>query len=167
MKSGHKYNTAREKILMGYYQLCKSETWCNTKTSEEYKLKSYFTDIPRIVISSLIGSSALVLEYVKNENIKSYALLAVGCLGITNALIGTLQSFFNLAEKSQIHRQNAKSYNSLADKIKLTLSLPRRDRPDAIQFIDEIKNEYNKIQENSLDIPSCIVMSFQRQFKKK
>ena len=123
MKNKHGYNSAREKILLNYYQICKSDCWTNTRTSEEYRCKSYFTDIPRIIISSLIGSSALVLEYVKDNDVKSYALLAVGCLGITNALIGTLQSFFNLAEKSQIHRQNAKAYNSLADKIKLTLSL--------------------------------------------
>lgn len=58
-----------------------------------------------------------MLEYVKDNDIKSYSLLAVGGMGIINALIGTIQSFFNLAEKAQIHRNVAQSYNNLSEKL--------------------------------------------------
>jgi len=161
------YDTSREKILLRYYQICKAETYCNSRTAEEYKLKSYCTDIPRIVISSLIGSSALMLEYVKDDDIKSYALLGVGGLGILNALIGTIQSFFNLAEKSQVHRNVAQSYNNLSEKIKQVLALPRKERPDVNLLLEDVKVEFNRINEISLEIPGCVVHNFQKTFKDK
>ena len=166
--SGHNgYCKAKEIILNRYYQLCKSETWANSHTSSEYKCKSYATDLPRIIISSFIGSSALMLEYVKDETTKSYALLGVGALGIINALVGTISSFFSFQEKSTIHRTQARSYNTLADRIKLMLSLPRSERKMAKEFIDDVKEEYNRITENDLPIPGCIISTFQRTFQDK
>ena len=162
-----KYDKSRENILLRYYQICKSEVYCNTRTAEEYKCKSYITAIPRIVISSLIGSSALVLEYIKDDDVKAYSLLGIGALGITNALIGTLEGFFGLGEKSQIHRNVAQAYNNLGEKIKGVLALPRRDRPDVDKLLEDVKIEFNRINEISLEIPGCIVSTFQRKFKDK
>ena len=152
-----------EKILTTFYEKAVSSVWVHQRVSQQYKREERCIGLPRIVLSSLVGTFSLCLEYIKNAEIKSYALLGVAAIGGINALIGSVQLYLDRGKLSGQHSSASSAWNSFAGKIDICLSKPRSARPECNHFIEQIQSDYARLQESSPDIPSMVV----RQFKKE
>ena len=117
------------------------------------------------MLSSLVGTLSLCLEYVKDPVQKSYALLVVASIGGINALIGSVQLYLDRGKLSGQHAAASQAWNSLAGKIEIVLSKPLSARPECSHLLDQIQSDHARLIESSPDIPSSIVAQFKKENK--
>ena len=160
-----KYRASTEQILKSYYQIAKCNTYCHEHTYLLYKKRDQCMSIPRIILTSIVGSASLGLEYIKDNQIKSYSLLGIALISFFGALIGTLSAYFGYGEKCGVHRQLAEGWNSLGRTIQLQLKQERRLRRNAKEFLEEVSNIYDKLCQTSLEIPAEIIYQTKTAFK--
>ena len=158
-------NGSAEKICKRYYEAASSSAWSHTQTSARYRDFDKTYAIPRIVLSSVIGSTAVALEYIRDQTIKSYCLLGIGVLGGLNSLVGAVQLYLGYGEKTGQHRQIAESWSALARSIELCLMKPLSDRQDADHFISEIGSTFSRLTESSPTIPTRVISQFKYEFQ--
>ena len=158
-------NGSAEKILLQFYEKAVTNVWCHSRVSSLYKSEERCIGLPRIVLSSIVASGALCLEYVKNNDTKSYALLGLAFIGGVNSLIGSIALYLDRGKLSGAHNQVAQAWNSLAGKIVICLSKPIVHRPACDNFIESIQSDFSRLTESSPDIPSGVVKAFKTEQK--
>ncbi len=154
-----------EQILKTFYEQATTSVWVHNRTASSFEDIEVFFAIPRIVLSGIVSSGALCLEYVKSNEIKSYALLGLALVGAINSLVGSIQLFFNLGQKSGLHRSSAMSFFELGSRIELTLKKHKSDRMNAKEFLDGVQSDFSRLQESSPTIPSYVISAFKRENK--
>jgi len=159
------WTKSTELILKNYYEISCGNVIAHEHTYLSFKKKGSCFSIPRIVLSGILGSGSLGLEYVKNDSHKSYALLFIGCLGLANSLLGAISGFLKYEEQSGVHYQLAQQWNGLARKIELQLKRPRHDRMNSDEFLEFAKQEFDKLAESSLPIPEQVILNFKKEYK--
>ena len=154
-----------EKILISFYEQSTSQIWCHSKTAAQYAETDKWFSVPRIILSGVISGSALVLEYVKNPQYKSWALIAIAGIGAVNSLFGTIQIYFNAGPLSGTHRQISEAWAALARDISLVLRKEIKDRPDAEHFLSYVQSTFSRLTESSPPVPSNIIKAFKVENK--
>lgn len=149
-----------EKILLTFYEKSVTNVWCHSRVGTLYKEEDRCIGLPRILLSSVVASGALMLEYVKSQEIKSYALLGLAAIGGINSLIGSVALYLDRGKLSGQHKQVAESWNSLTGKIALCLSKPISHRPECAHFLESVQSDFSRLTESSPDIPSSVINAF-------
>lgn len=152
-----------EKILISLYEQSITEIWCHSRAAAQYGEVDTCFSVPRIILSGIISGSALVLEYVKQPDYKSYALIGISAIGAANSLIGTLQVYVSSGKLSGTHRQIAESWAALARDISIVLRKEIPDRPDAEHFLADTQSTFSRLTESSPPVPSNIIKAFKKE----
>ena len=161
-----KWDEAIHSILQSFYEQSVGCTWTHNRTAQIYSDSEIAVALPRIMLSGLVSSGALCLEYVKNETYKSYALLVLAAIGAINGLVGSIQVFYGYGEKAGVHRTVAMAWAELSKRIELVLRKHIEDRPDASEFLEQVNSDFKRLQESSLPIPSRVIAAFKKENKK-
>ena len=141
--------------------------WCHSQTASTYKDRDVWFSVPRIILSSVVASAALGLEYLKDQDVKSYVLLGVAAIGAVNSLVGSLAMFFNYGENSGTHRATSEAWNALSRKIELCLKKPPDRRPESERFLEECSADFARLSEASPVVPSVVISRFRSLFADK
>ena len=158
------WDRSSEDIAKNFFEIASTNVWCHANTAQIYKDRENWFSVPRLILSSMVASTALALEYVKDADIKSYILLAVAALGVINGLMGSLTMHYKFAELSGIHRAVSESWNALMRRIELCLKKPRERRPEMDRFLEEISADFSRLSESSPEIPTVTVKAFRYAF---
>jgi hypothetical protein len=152
-----------EKILTSFYERAITNIWSHSRAAQQYgKIDTWFS-VPRIILSGVISGSALVLEYVKNPQYKSWALIAIASVGGLNSLIGTLQIYISAGPLSGTHRQISEAWAALARDISLVLRKEISDRPEPDHFVSDVQSTFSRLTESSPSVPQNIIEAFKRE----
>ena len=154
-----------EKILISFYEKAVSEIWCHSRAAAQYGEVDTWFSVPRIILSGVISGSALVLEYVKQPDYKSWALIVIAAIGGTNSLVGTLQVYCSAGQLSGTHRQIAEAWAALARDISLVLRKDVEDRPEPEHFMSDVTSTFSRLTESSPPIPRNIIRAFKKENK--
>jgi len=152
-----------EKILLTFYEKATTNVWCHSRVGVTFKEEDRCIGLPRIVLSSIVASGALCLEYVKDDQVKSYALLGLAAVGGINSLIGSVALYLDRGKLSGQHKQVAESWNSLSGKIALCLSKPISHRPACDHFLESIQSDFSRLTESSPDVPRSVINAFKKE----
>lgn len=154
----------QEIILKSFAEKSMCYRYINYECYCWYKSVDQKFSLPVIILSTLAGSASL-----GSGNLPTYATYITLCSAVINiitGILGTLQRFLNTAELTSQHFSSSVEYGRLSRDISVMLSLPRSDRTqDGNKFLEQAKNEYNRLVDQTAAPPKFILLKFEKKFK--
>ena len=148
----------REFLLKEFSDKAQGLRWMHLRAARAYrKLQLYFV-IPTICLTTLSG----VLTYqANNDSSHSTMVLNIaGALSVFAALLNTVSQFMKIAEKAEGHRLSELNYGKFYRNIRLLLTTPIEQRPEAHTFLQQCKEELDRLCEFAPPIPQKVVLAF-------
>lgn len=157
------WNDNLEDYLCDLAERSQGLAWLHNRAEALYSQRRNAIDIPVIVLSSLVGflSVGTGVMFKNNEELASILL---GVVSLLTGMINTIGTYFGFAKKAENHRVAKISYGKLYRWLALELSLPRHQRIAPNDLLKMVRNEYERLQETSNQIPPEIVSAFQSKF---
>lgn len=154
----------QELILKSFAEKSACYRYINYECYTYYKNVDQKFSLPVIILSTLAGSASL-----GSGNIPTWAsiiTLSSAVINIITGILGTLQRFLNTAELTSQHFTSSVEYGRLSRDITVMLNLPRSDRSmDGTKFLEQCKNEYNRLVDQTAAPPKFILKNFDKKFK--
>jgi hypothetical protein len=156
------WNSQLERIISdeGERSLCYS--WLHSKSEKWYsKLNTYLT-LPVILLSTIAGAGSIGTDSLFNGS--STANVLIGCISLSVATLNTVGSYFSWAKRSESHRIAGTTYAKIYRFIVIELALPRSERITAKDMLKVVREQCDRLQETSPQIPDNIINEFKAKF---
>jgi hypothetical protein len=157
------WNSQIERILSeeGERALCFS--WLHTKSQNRYSEFNNYIAIPTIVLSHLAGTAAIGSTALFAG--LAYTNIGIGCVSFGVGILNTLSSHFGWAKRAEAHRIISSSYSKIHRFIVVELSLPRTERVQAHDMLKYVREQLDRLQETSPQIPDSVIQKFKEKFE--
>tara|TARA_B110000259_G_scaffold60153_2_gene71079 strand:- start:1188 stop:2246 length:1059 start_codon:yes stop_codon:yes gene_type:complete len=158
------WNGNHELILKQWGEACSCYRLMHNKSYLLYKDMNMRFSLPVIVLSTITGTANFA-QSTLSEDMKEIAPLVIGCLNLVAGLVATVMQFLKVNELMENHRTAALAHGLLSRNIRLILDLPHNQRhPDGLKFVEECKTEYDRLLDQSPDIPKKIMINFEQTY---
>lgn len=156
------WNGQIERILSeeGERALCYS--WLHTQAQKRYTNLNNYIAIPTIVLSTVAGTASIGSQALFNDPAASS--VGIGMLSLTVSVLNTLASHFGWSTRKESHRMTSSAYSKIHRFIMIELSLPRQERIQAQDMLKVVRDQLDRLHENSPQIPESVVQLFKKQF---
>lgn len=156
------WNSQIEEILSeeGERSLCYS--WLHSKSENFYSKLNTYLSLPVIMLSTIAGAGSIGTESLFNGS--STANIVIGCISLSVATLNTIGSYFSWAKRSESHRIAATTYKKVYRFILIELALPRHERIVAKDMLKIVREQCDRLQETSPQIPDGIILEFKNKF---
>ena len=159
------WKAEEENIIKQWSDKALCYQWMHSKCRQIFKTKNAWYTIPVIIISTLTGTANFAQERF-SDNIKDYAVIAIGTLSIIAGIITTIYNFLQISELNEGHRVATLSWGKYHNNLKTELSRHPLDRIDSKLAIKMYGEEYERLLEVSPEILEKILKIFNSKFKK-
>lgn len=158
-----------EELLITWAEKASGYAWLHQKSAISFKKKNLCISIPSCIFGYLSGITLLLSNDVFNNcSDINYRGTLRGVLGVTAILSGVLSNFqemFTFKEEAEKHRIAALRFLSFFREISCELSLDPKFRSASMDYITLKRFEFDKILEQSPDIPEDIIKEFNKNFR--
>jgi hypothetical protein len=158
-----------EQLLITWAEKASGYAWLHQKSAISFKKKNLCISIPSCIFGYLSGITLLLSNDVFNNcNDITYRGTLRGVLGVTAILSGVLSNFqemFTFKEEAEKHRIASLRFLSFFREISCELSLDPKFRSASMDYITLKRFEFDKILEQSPDIPENIIKEFNNNFR--
>lgn len=155
-----------DKILKEWVDKSACYKWLHDKSYKIYRRQYLVFMIPVIVISTLTGAGNFALERIP-EPYRGYSNLIIGSFNIIAAIISTVAQFIKIAELKEGHNISTKNWDKFNRSLKMELYRNPSERSDKKELFELSRKEYDRLIENSPDIPNSVINEFKKKFKDK
>jgi hypothetical protein len=155
------YDDNLENLLKEEGEKAESLSILHRMSHEKFNLYSNAINIPVIVGSSAIGFITGIKVDYEDMNI---------ILGISSVVIGVIKSldtFFQLANRSERHRLVALQYNQICRRLSIELALERNVRENAKDLLNIIRTDLKNLEEISPILTDDIIEKYNQKYPKK
>jgi len=157
-----------EQLLITWAEKASGYGWLHQKSTAYYKKRNLCLSVPASIFGYLAGITMLLSnEVFDNCNVIVNRGLLRGTIGVTAILAGILSNFqemFKFKEEAEKHRLASLRFLSFFREISCELSLDPKYRTAPIDYITMKRFEFDKILEQSPDIPGNIISKFNTKF---
>lgn len=130
-----------------------SQRWCSSWNT--------YLFFPSVILSGLVGVGSVgasqMLPFEGNGTL-------IGLVSFATATLQTIQNYFAFAKRAESHRISCLQYGKLHALLSLQLSLPRNERKPAVEIIDLIQIETEKLSDVAPLIPLAVKKLFTAKF---
>ena len=152
------YDDNLEDLLKAEAEKAESMSILHRLSHEKYNRWSNAINIPVIIGSSGIGfATGIQIDY-KDINI------VLGIFSVVIGVIKALDSFFQLAPRSERHRLVSLQYTQICRKIAVELALEREVRIDAKDALNIIRTDIKNLEEIAPLIPDDIILIYKEKY---
>ena len=144
----------------GERALCFS--WLHSHAERWYSRLNTGISLPVIIMSTLAGSASFGAGVLFPST--AIANVTIGSISIAVGVLNTIAGFFSWAKRSESHRICALTYQKVYRFILIELALPRVERIAAKDMLKIVRDQSDRLQEMSPQIPDNIIASFKRKF---
>lgn len=152
-----------ENILIEWADKAMCYRWLHSKANNMYSTLNAWYTIPVIIISTLTGTANFAQERVPFEY-QSLFVMLVGGFNILAGIITTIQQFLKITQLNEAHRVSSISWDKFYRNIKIELAKHPSERIDPKQMLKMSKEEFDRLNETSPNIPEKIVTQFKTKF---
>lgn len=158
-----RWNSQLERVLCeeGERALCYS--WLHSRSQKLYSGLDSYIALPVIVLSTVAGTASIGSYTILGESAASAFI--VGALSISAGLLNTVSTYFSWGKRSEGHRIAGITYSKIHRFILIELSLPRNERMEAHDMLKIVREQLDRLQETSPQIPDKIIAEFKIKFK--
>ena len=163
-----RWTTQVENILAGWADKAIVYKWFHMHSANKYKKLNYGFSIPCVILSTILASATFSISGDGGpipDQYKDYATYTIGGLNIFVGILQTLQNLFKYAQNSEAHDSVSKQWYKLYRVINTEINLERNKRRDADEFLKYCRAEFDRLVEQSPNIPKHIVLEFKQKFK--
>lgn len=155
------YDDDLENLLKGEAEKAESLSILHRISHEKFNRYSNAINIPVIVGSSAIGfATGVKIEYEDINIILGIFSVVIGC-------IKALDSYFQLAQRSERHRIVSLQYAQICRKISVELALEREVRVDAKEALNMIRTDIKNLEEIAPIIPDDVIDVYKAKYPKE
>ena len=154
-----------EDLLVSWADIALCYTWIFDKCFRRVNKFNYGYTIPIIVFSTITGTLSMSLDSLLSEDKVKTGQIVIGGINIFIGILSTLQNFFRYAQLSEANLVASRDWAKLHRNIKIELSIERKNRKTAAEFVRSIRQEYERLLNSRPVIPSSILMDFKNQYR--
>ena len=158
------WNSQLETILSDEGERALCFNWLHSKSEKYYSKMSTRINLPVIVLSTLAGAGSIGSASLFNNS--QIANIIIGSISLGVATLNTVESYFGWAKRSESHRIASTTYAKIHRFIQIELALPRSERISAKDMLKVIREQCDRLQETSPQIPDVIIHEFKIKFSK-
>jgi hypothetical protein len=156
------WNSQLETILSDEGERALCFTWLHSKSEKHYSRMSTYINLPVIILSTIAGAGSIGSSSLFNGSATASVLIGTISLGV--ATLNTVESYFGWAKRSESHRIAATTYAKIHRFIQIELALPRSERIAAKDMLKIVREQCDRLQETSPQIPDIIIAEFKARF---
>jgi hypothetical protein len=154
------YDDNLENLLKCEAEKAESLSILHRMSHEKYAFASNLINIPVIVLSSIIGfTTGIKIDY---EDIN----IVLGIASVFVGVIKSLDSYFQLAQRSERHRLVSLQYGQLCRKLSVELALERDVRENAKDMLTMIRTDIKNLEEIAPIIEDDIIDKYKIKYPK-
>ena len=165
----------QEQLLIKWAEKAAGYRWLHNHARLFYKKQNDWLAYPSIVIASITGVGGFaVLNPSGNADVstdtKNKIMIVQYFFAFLNVLGGILTSISKFSQSlslSEAHSAQCIQWSKFYRSIDMELSLDIRHRGGVVEFIMKCREEYDKLLDDSPDIPSITIQAFLVQFPDK
>jgi len=158
-----------EQLLITWAEKASGYAWLHQKSSLVFKKKNLCLSIPASIFGYVAGISVLLSNDVFSDcsHISNTPVVRalIGITAISAGILSNFQEMFTFKEEAEKHRIASLRFLSFFRELSCELSLDPKYRSAPMDYITLKRFEFDKILEQSPDIPECIISQFNDKFK--
>lgn len=156
------WNSQLERILSDEGERALCFTWLHSKSEKYYSRLSTYINLPVIVLSTIAGAGSIGSSTLFSNS--QAANIVIGTISLGVATLNTVESYFGWAKRSESHRIAGTSYGKIYRFIQIELALPRSERITAKDMLKIVREQCDRLQETSPQIPDNVIKEFKTKF---
>jgi len=160
-----KWHQQQEVVLKSWGEAAACYRYMHHQSFMKFRKSNMRYTLPVIILSTITGTANFAQDSF-GDSLKPYVAPGIGGLNLIAGLIATVSQFLKLSEYMESHRAAANAFGKFSRNIRLELSLPLNDRTkDGVDLIEECRAEYDRLLEQSPNIPQEILEEFEFVYK--
>lgn len=160
------WHREHESILKKWGEKALCYRWLHDKAYKKFWNITISFNIPTIILSTITGAANFALQSIVPSDFQLYAQVGIGTFSILAGILQTISSYLQVESKSEGHRVSNIAWGKLGRNITVELTKIPDERQDPMVFIDICRNEYDRLIEQSPDIPEDIIQMFKEKIDK-
>jgi hypothetical protein len=152
----------QEKLLIKWAEKAAGYRWLHNHARLFYKKQNDWLAYPSIVIAS--GNDGVSDETKNNIMIIQYFF---AFLNVLAGILTSISKFSQSLSLSEAHSAQCIQWSKLYRSIDMELSLDVKHRDNVVEFIMKCREDYDKLLDDSPDIPAITIQAFLVQFPDK
>ena len=156
------WHSQLERVISDEGERCLCFSWLHGKSQKMFSKLNTMISIPVIVMSTIAGSAS-----IGSANLFSNSTLAGVSIGAVSLMVGvlnTISSYFGWAKRSEAHRIASITYEKVYRFILIELAMPREERMAARDMLKVVRDQCDRLQETSPQIPDQVIAEFKKKF---
>lgn len=156
------YTTELEQIMGSEGEKCICYKWLHEKSETHYAYLNHWIALPVTVLSTITGASSIGSSSMFED--ARIAGFAIGGVSLSIGVLNTIGDYFSFSKRSEGHRYAAVNYGKIYRFLQVELALPRTERMGAKDLLKTIREQIQRLEETSPQIPEFIIKRFKREF---
>ena len=157
-----KWNSQIERIIAEQGERALCYAWLHTHAEKRYSTFYNYIALPTIVLSTVAGTASIGSQTLFSDPVASS--VGIGTLSLIVGVLNTVSTHFGWAKRSEAHRQTSVAYSKIHRFILVELSLPRSERIQAGDMLKVVREQLDRLQETSPQVPDGIISKFKKTF---
>ena len=170
----HHWCPKQEKLLVGWAEKAAGYRWLHNYSRMFYKKQNDWLSYPCIIISSITGVGGFAVlspnDQTMSDSKKQQIIAVQYFFAFLNVLAGILTSvskFNNSTKMMETHSAMCVQWSKFYRNIEMELSLETEHRGEVNVFVTKCRQEYDRLLDDSPDIPSNSIDAFNMIFPDK
>ena len=170
----HHWCPKQEKLLIGWAEKAAGYRWLHNFSRMFYKKQNDWLSYPCIIISSITGVGGFAVlspnDQTMSDSKKQQIIAVQYFFAFLNVLAGILTSvskFNNSTKMMETHSAMCVQWSKFYRNIEMELSLETEHRGEVNEFVTKCRQEYDRLLDDSPDIPSNSIDAFNMTFPDK
>ena len=170
----HHWCPKQEKLLVGWAEKAAGYRWLHNYSRMFYKKQNDWLSYPCIIISSITGVGGFAVlspnDQTMSDSKKQQIIAVQYFFAFLNVLAGILTSvskFNNSTKMMETHSAMCVQWSKFYRNIEMELSLETEHRGEVNVFVTKCRQEYDRLLDDSPDIPSNSIDAFNMTFPDK
>ena len=161
MEKAVTWTSQQEQLLVIWAEKASGYAWLHTRSVNYFKHRNLYISIPASIFGYIAGATTLLTNDIsKHAAIKGL----IGICGIIAGLLTNFQEMFTFKEDSEKHKMSSLRFLSFFREISCELSMDPEHRASPNDFITIKRLEFDKMLEQSPNIPQSIADLFNSKF---
>lgn len=154
------WNDKNEKLIVSIGYNCGIYKQLHEQSSRFYKKLNKIINLSLLVFSVFLTTDS-VINLLKDDIL----LIVQKVIIFIVAIISIMNNFLKYGELSEQHLQAANTFNLVYNDIRNMMCIYRKDRMNAVKYIQQTLKEYDQLEISSPEIPQRLIKSMETKLK--
>ena len=160
------WNSFQEDLLKGISERSNCMRWLHNQCQIHFETLNFYFTIPNVIISTLNGSVTMSLSALfPSADAQRVATTIIGLISIFSAILITMNQYVKSQQMMEAHRSAGLAYGKLHRLIMNEMAMRRDQRSNAMEFLKNIRQEQDRLENSSPSVLPSIIKRFNREFK--